>query len=231
MPTQLLYLLRVKGIDTTIRESIENAFDQSYDSDLGYGFSSVRPIESDTVRGTFIFSSVSSNKVFDTVSNSLRADTQIIFQEAQFEFDLENGIVAIRGGGNKLRKFINTIGTIAGNKISVDTVSVDIIKAVQFLQENCSVFELTGLLIRNYKPNQYLTGRFAARVYSTPAARDILTNYGADVAEFTSTLEIEDEEIKIRMSQVGAVAISSTELGVRKGLDLIKEMALEKSHA
>jgi len=231
MPTQLLYLLRVRGIDTEIRDRIEEALGQPYDAELGYGFSQVNHFDEDTITGSLIFSSVSSGKVFDTSSNRLVAENQVVFQEVQFEFDLASGIVALRGGGSRLRKFINTIGTIAGNKISIDQVVVEIDRAIEFLRGNSDAFELTGLLIRNYKPNSDLSGRFAAKVYSFPAAREILTAYGTDVLEFTGVIEADEEEIKIRMSQAGAVALNSTEDGIRKGLDLIKELSLEKSHA
>ena len=231
MPTQLLYLLRVRGIDAAMRSRIEDAFNQPYDADLGYGFSRINHFDEDTVTGSLIYSSVSSGKVFDTLSNSLVEENQIVYQEVQFEFDLATGIVALRGGGGRLRKFTNTIGTIAGNKVSIDQVSVSIEQAIHFLKENSDAFNLTGLLIRNYKPSSDFTGRFAAKVYNFAAAEEVLTAYGTDVLEFTGVFETDDEEIKIRMSQSGAIAINSTEDGVRKGLDIIKEMSSEKSHA
>ncbi len=231
MPTQLLYLLRVKGINTEIRSQIEASFEQAYDADAGIGFASVNHFDDDTVIGELIFSSVSSGKVFDAASNRLVAADQVIFQSIQFEFDLASGIVAVRGGGSRLRKFINTIGSIAGNKVSIDPIPVDIERTVKFLRENSSAFELTGLLIRNYKPSPDLSGRFAAKVYSFSAAKEILTTYGTDILEFTGTLEVDEYEIKIRMAQSGALALNSTEDGIRAGLDLIKEMSSEKSHA
>lgn len=231
MPTQLLYLLRVRRLDAASRSRIEEAFSQPYNTDLGYGFSSIRYPDEDTAIGRLIFSSVSSSRIFDTSSNSLVPNTQVVFQEVQFEFDLVNGIVALQGGGGKLRKFINTIGAIAANKISIDTVSIDIEQAVQFIRENNDAFQLTGLLIKNYKPNQDLAGRFAAKVYSIIAALELLATYKSDVLEFTGAFEIDDDEVKIRLSRSGAVALSSTEDGIRKGLDIVKDLSLEKTHA
>lgn len=231
MPTQLLYLLRVRGIDKTIRSRIEEAFRIPYEPDSGYGFSNIHTTDEDTIAGRLIFSSVSSSKTFDMISNSLVAESQVIFQEVQFEFDLASGIIALRGGGGRLRKFINTIGTIAGNKVSIDPITINVNQAIEFFRDNSDTFTLTGLLIKNYKPNRDLAGRFAAKVYSFAAGKEVLSSYGTDVVEFTGVIETDDDEIKIRMSQTGAVALNSGEDGIRKGLDIIKELSSEKSHA
>jgi hypothetical protein len=231
MPTQLLYLLRVRGLDPLIRHRLEKTLEQAYDDDLGYGFSQVNHFDEDTYTGNLIFSAVSNRKAFDFSSNRLVDRSQVVYQEVEFELNLSNGIVALHGGGNRLRKFVNTIGIASANKVSIDQISLDIGQAIEYIRKNSASFELTGLLVRNYKPSADLSGRFAAKVFSFTAAKELLATYETDVLEFTGVFELDEEDIRIRMSRAGALALNSTEDGIRKGLDLVKSLFLESSHA
>lgn len=231
MPMQLSYVLQLQGVSDLNRTELEKALGAPYDDSRGFGFTGLSYIDDFILNCILIYSTSTSVRVFDTETKTIISDIQTVFHEVSFELDFARSILVVKGGLEKLNKLVGILGFVTRNKLGVDSVHLSINRTIRMMQASSDRFALTGLIINNYRPNPLVSGRFAAKILGLPGAEQLLSAYSEDISEFTADLEIDTTPIRLRLTKLGAIAINSSEQGIRDCLDRIKDIAMESVNA
>lgn len=231
MPTIVTYIVRTKGIEKISRSRLREILSTRYDIALGYGFSNFNKIDRNLFASSLVYSNIQRERVFDPEENNFVYQNRLAFSEVSFEIDLEKSIMLVKGGATKIKRLINVLGTLLDNKIAFDYVHLSLQQTLRSLRNNSDGFTLHGIIIQNYSPEPDISGKFSAKVNGSLAAERILSDYTGEIIEFTGIIVADGLEAKLRVSDSGIVAINSSEEGIRRTLDIIKEISQESLDA
>lgn len=231
MATFISYLLYAKGISDIGYSRLRSLLDIAYNEQLGYGFVDFDKLSSNILSATFIFSVVLRDKVLDITSQQLVTQSRVVFKEARFEIDVDRSVIFVKGSNDRIKKLITILGIITENKVIIEGLHPNIEKAIGLLIENTDGLVVKGVVIKNFRPRPDIFGKFVARLESKAAVDDIMQNYASEISEFTAVLEIDDAAVQLRMANSGAIALRGSDRGIRKVVDLIKDMVKEGSYA
>ncbi|GAA5527180.1 hypothetical protein [Herpetosiphon gulosus] len=226
MSTHLLYLLKVNQFQNFEIDDLKRIFSEKYDNELGFGFNNYEFIDSH-IYCTYVYSVNLRIKSFDEDVDMIISATRKVFYEINFILDLNNSIILVRGSADKIKRLNNTLSALSNNKLSIEHIIFDLGDIIRIIRYRSDKFILNGLIIKNYKPNESLSGRFAAKIQNQFIVPDLLDIYGVDVSEFTAICTIKDFDIQMRLSRLGALAVKGHNEGIKTLIQIIKDIVKE----
>jgi hypothetical protein len=94
-----------------------------FTQELGFGFTDVEEIDAGVFEGRFIFAAILLHKSLNE-NQVIVSESRTVYDDVAFELDCTREILAISGGGTRIRKLLSAIGYLSHNRVANDAIYI-----------------------------------------------------------------------------------------------------------
>ncbi len=207
---------KISSLDDTAAKLLENSSekDDSWYENIG--------IENNFINGDFYSIRNTYIKQISPITNVVERIKTEIISNISFVLDIESNILEFYGSAKDYSRFIKSITT----KIDViDSIDSPIINLYAFflniLKTNPETI-LQNITISEMQLNEFLIGKYQAKVSSDVDAIELIKEYKRKITAFILSLSLDDEEVHISVNQNGAYRFNCMDKNMNHIVKILK---------
>jgi hypothetical protein len=225
-----MYLKLVNGHSMRSSEEFASRLSIKFSDDVGYGFSDTS-IEDDIVTSNLIYQSFIYRQVYDQDADEFISERQVVYGKTPFSFRVDNSLLGVYVGGEKLQKLLSVMEQTFNYKIILDDVSIDINAVLQEIENLGYLYNVLGITIAKFRPINGIIGRFSASVSEQNVVSSLIENYRADVREIVLSLDFSEKKVAWKFASSGKLSVRAEEEILDEQVNLATDVIMRCQNA